>query len=707
MSKPIQPNIPESAQRYFTNCRGVNLNIPLDSVWKSNGYLPKIRPSLWAAVSDPVSYPDSESFVGTNKTAQWWYYNSEDAENAISILRSNGINAVRVFLDYYVFKAKGNSHLEDIKNFLTICDKYKVRVQFVLWDQLNIMGGVGEPTESEVTSNPSAAVIYNAAGPESGAGGSVWGNVPLLFETSSAAQASNFFTNSAKPYIDSLARSVSSYQSMWSFDVQNESDLREHLRLISSATSDYINSNYSFIKTTIGNGAGYDPGIYYLFSSTEGTEGSVPNLYALSATGLDFASLHTYGNSAYWLKKYVREAVSGALDIGIPSMYNEASNYPTLNYPREVIKYLHRGKDYGGLMYQAFVERTGTLNPFNYTQGIYFSDGECRRSMDVSSFHDLAKDQWDFTRRQLNPNIVQKSASPDGLDSKGYTSGVVTGVIDGFNSVGVLPEHISFNSEYTMTEQDWLKTRNVFYGVSGLALAQVLNPGALNLNSYRYNDVQGSLHSTVLNDINIVGLNRVQPKYSLNASDITIKDVYDAFYTLSSLPSLKSYGSTSEDFDARNNQVLYMSNVIFMLTRTLFAASGQHSTPNVLRESLYGTEFDDLSGINEVVSVSDRLAFSAAANGLAAPGSPSTTIMPAVDGRDITGLDANSASAFSCHATSSCIYTTSSKPTNPTMSQIDWEAYDVFYEELIYKANICISKLQDYGTTVNSDFSIF
>ena len=83
--------------------------------------------------------------MGTNKTAQWWYYNDRDAENAISILRSNGINAVRVFLDYYVFKARELEHLDDIKSFLTICDNYKVRVQFVLWDQLNIMGGVGEP----------------------------------------------------------------------------------------------------------------------------------------------------------------------------------------------------------------------------------------------------------------------------------------------------------------------------------------------------------------------------------------------------------------------------------------------------------------------------------------------------------------------------------------------------------------------------------
>lgn len=704
MSKPIQPDIPNGSVRYFTNCRGVNLNIPLDSLWKKNGYLPKIRPEVWA--SDPelqlnASYAPSDSFVGTNKTAQWWYYTPEAAENAISILRSNGFNAVRVFLDYYVWVHKGNDHLKDIKNFLSICDKHKVRVQFVLWDQLSIMKGYGEPnTDAQAASG---ALPYNLAGPGIGVT-DVWGNVPLLFETSSATAASNFFENKAKPYIDALASSVSSYQSMWSFDVQNESNPQEHLRIVTSGTSLYVSSNYPFIKTTFGNGAGFDPGMYYLHESTNGLSGAVSPLYQLSST-IDFASIHSYGNSAYFVKRYVREAVSGAADTGLPSMYNEASNYPTLNYPREVIKFLHRDKNFGGLIYQGFTERNGTRGPFNYTQGIFFSDGECRRSLDISAYHDLASDQWDFSRRQLNPNIVQKGVSPNGSDDGGYTSGVITGTLPGIELVGVLPEHASYQSSYSgFTEADWDTVRLGFYGGLGsppnnIAIGALLNPSFFNPNAYRYADVKGSIHSQLINSFN------TQPAYSLNASDITIKDAYDAFFTLSSLPYLDTFVDANR-YDARNNQVLYMSNIIYMLTRTLFAASGQHSTPNILKEALYGTDYDDLSGIHEVLSVDDRLAFSSAASALQDPGTLNS-MMPAVNGRDITGLNANSASAFTCHITSSCLYTTEVPPTNPTMSEIDWASYDSFYRNLIEKAAVCISKLQKYGTDVDSDFSIF
>ena len=705
MSKPIQPDIPDGSVRYFTNCRGVNLNIPLNSEWKKNGYVSKIRPEVWLEnplTSAVMTYAPSDSFVGTNKTAQWWYYNSEDAENAISILRSNGLNAVRVFLDYYVWVHKGDDHLADIKNFLSICDNYKVRVQFVLWDQLDIMAGVGEPsTAQEASSITSGALPYNLAGP--GLGVAVWGNVPLLFETSSAEATTSFLENKAKPYVDALASSVSSYQSMWSFDVQNESE-QDHLRILTSGTSLYLNANYPFVKTTFGNGAGYDPGLYYLYQDTGGSQGSVGPWYQLSST-VDFASLHTYGNSAYHVKRYIREGVSGAADTKLPSMYSEASNYPTLNYPREVIQFLHKDKNFGGLIYQAFTERNGTRNPFNYTQGIFFSDGECRRSLDISAYQGLAVDQWDFSRRQLNPNITQKGVSPDGSDDGGYTSGVNTGVIGGYEQVGVLPEHVSYQPSYSgLNEVQWNLARNAFYGavpVIGEAAAIIMNPGFFNLNAYRYSDVKGSIHSQILNKDN------TQPSYSLNASDITIKDTYDAFFTLSSLPKLATgFPDNSQGYDARNNQILYMSHIIYMLTRTLFAASGQFSTPNILRESLYGTAYDDLSGVHQVLSVEDRLAFSSAASALRDPGSKNS-MMPAANGRDITGLTGDDASSFICHLTSSCIYTTASPPSNPTMNQINWSEYDYFYENLITKAAVCISKLQKYGTDVDPDFSIF
>jgi len=715
MSKPIQPDIPDGSERYFTNCRGVNFNIPLESQWKKHGYLPKIRPETWTLLSTlglaqyvPLTqYAPSDCFVGTNKTAQWWHYNPEDAENGISIIALNGLNAVRVFLDYYVWVYK-DDHLSDIKNFLSICDKYKVRVQFVLWDQLNVMGyggdaGTGEPTtESEL----SGVIPYGLAGPSGAAGvGSYWINSPLLFETSSPAAATNFFETKAKPYIDALASSVSSYQSMWSFDVQNETDdaLMPYFRILTSGTSLYVMDKYPFIKTTFGNGAGFDPGQFHLHQ-TDPALGGVSPFYQFSST-VDFASLHTYGNAIYYLKKYVRDGVSGSYDTRLPAMYNEASNYPSINYPREVIRALHRDKNFGGLIYQGFSDRNGSRNPFIASQGILYGDGECRRSLDLSAYQDLASEQWDYSRRQLR-KIIQKSPSTEDLDFNGYTSGVFKNVIEGASGIGVLPEHVSYQPSYSgYTESNWTLVRDMFYNSFGggltQAFSQFINPGLLNLNAYRYYDIMGSIYSPSLTKNQ--GKFPPQPVWNLAADNFTMKDCYDAFFTLSSLPSLASYSvdPTSDKYDARNAQVRYMGKVLILLTRTLFAASGIFPRPDVLQESLYGTVYDDLSGVHEVVSVEDRLAFSAAVNG-------QLRNHPYVDGRVITGLTTYDASAFLCHDNNnSCYYTTDPPPANPQMDDIDWEEYDTYYADVIDTLAVCMYKLQKYATDVNPDFSIF
>lgn len=725
MSKPIQPDIPEGSERYFTNCRGVNLTIPLNSVWEAVGYIPKPYPDYEnpAGVGNLIglTYDASSAFKGTNKTAQWYYYNDEDAENALRILRESGINAVRVFLDYYLYEYLGDEFLSRLQRFLKLCDNYKIRCQFVLWEQFDIIGNqetaAGVPSTEPKTRSQTGTlehIMYNMTGPFfAPQSWSNWANAPAMFETSSTAQAQDFYDNKGVRYIDAIVSSCSSYQSLWSFDVQNETEA-SGLRVISSATSNYVRANYPFIKTTFGHGGGFDPGLNYLYRDTGGSEGEIGSLYAYSGT-IDFASMHTYGNNAYWVKRYYREAVSGANDTGLPSMYNEAVNYPSTNLPRDMIQYIHRDKDAGGLIYQAFNERNGSSNPFNYTQGIFHSDGTCRRAKDIEAYQSLARDQWDFGRRQLG-KITEKVKSTNRGADKGFYIPDTSGVIPSFDNVKVLPEHVSYKDSYSSIDSDnWLIGKLGFYGALGAVASVFYNPSLNNTSAYAWVGLQGTPYSNVMNSF--AGTNKFrQPKYNLHGtSGYTASDVYNDFFTLSSLPSLASYGTDSASLDARNEQVLRMSNVIYMLTSRMLAASGQWSIPYILREQLYGTAYDDLSGIHEVLSVEDRLAFSAAYTSGYIPGSISglripggtPTIMPAVNGYNVTGVESEDASAFSCHLTSSCFYAgDGSYVENPTVNDIDWARYDEYFDNLIARTRTCIVKIQRYGETVNEDFRL-
>ena len=263
MSKPIQPDIPEGSVRYFTNARGTNLTIPLRSVWKECGYVPRINPNA-QGLTAYSTYDLSSTFVGTNKTAQWWYYNDEDADFALRTLRENGHNCIRVFLDYYLWYIQKEEQLHKLQRFLSLCDNYKIRCQFVLWEQFDI-GSISlfEPqNKGEIASK--VIPVHLGSGPTTGpaaslTGGAVWGNHPLLFETSSEQAAHDFWsgTDGGKDYVDALVSATSSYQSMWSFDVQNESGTRDNLRFVTSATSQYVKDNYPFIKTTFGDGNGF------------------------------------------------------------------------------------------------------------------------------------------------------------------------------------------------------------------------------------------------------------------------------------------------------------------------------------------------------------------------------------------------------------------------------------------------------------------
>ena len=85
--------------------------------------------------------------------------------------------------------------------------------------------------------------------------------------------------------------------------------------------------------------------------------------------------------------------------------------------------------------------------------------------------------------------------------------------------------------------------------------------------------------------------------------------------------------------------------------------------------------------------------------------------MPAVNTRDSfkyknVGIQDADVAKFSCHKNGKCLYVGGSPPASPTMSDIDWDAYTTFYNDLIVKTVECVRILDDYGKNVNSDFRV-
>lgn len=690
MAHEHNPTIPADSTRYFTNARGVNYLPPMKSEWESTGGIPRFSPAsvataaILAGESFSVSYDNSSIFFGTNKTAQWWYYNSGDHDYYLSMLKEVGINCVRVFLDYYVYEADAETHLNNVKDFLRLCDKHKIRCQFVIWDgiQLGVADAIGAAI-SEPTSRGSLDSVpfgLNAS----------WRAVPHSFEYDTTAQAQDFYDNVAEPYLQDLVSSVSSYQSMWSFDVQNELD-SSNARVFTSATCNYLRDNVSSvgIKVTVGNGAGYDPGMTYLYYDSGGLSGSVGLLYDFSGI-IDFASMHTYGNTKYSLIRYVNEGASGASDTGIPSMYNESTFYSNISYPKDELTYFYTVKDMGGMMFDGFVERSLSREPFLTVQGLFYEDGTTKRNRDVSAYVTAASSENWFSPNQLKTVHTQKEVSVDGGADMGFWSGTTTTIVDrnGDNqSVAIIPSHVEWNSSYSgISEDDWVINRDIHYLLFPTNSSGKLLGGVHPKASLTFPDSPGS----------VMGQNKT---YNFSTSDITIQNlIEDHFYGLSSLQDLASYSSEDADVKNRNSQLMYMNEVIRAIAFSTYDNEINSGDPE--RKILTGTQWD----YNEAVTAEARDEVYAGISALKAFNGSTSSIAPYLNDIHLETGDLE-ASAFICHETSSCLYRGGYVIDNePTMADINWTEYDTYYDNLIEKLAVCIEQSQAYS---DPDFNLY
>tara|TARA_R100001443_G_scaffold36998_3_gene50787 strand:+ start:8595 stop:12482 length:3888 start_codon:yes stop_codon:yes gene_type:complete len=417
----INPDIPASSVQYFSNARGVNYLPSLDTEWKESGYLP--RPDFVTAFdlnakgnSDGLPPPpifteigkaESNIFVGVNPASIWYYYNESDHEKGLIKLKKLGINCIRTPLFYDIYHFNATSYLENVKSFLKMCDRHNIRVQFVLWDSeqsirtiSSVSGNVLIP-EQATPNLTTALTLEKARNP----------NITL-------AASPSFFTASAGPYIDALASSVSSYQSMWCFDLCNK-PTSEFLNLAVSSQA-RLNQNLSStnIKYTFSPKDGLN-----IFNDTDyldngrgtGPSGSygIEDIKTFSSL-IDFVSVPFIANNDYAFNRYLNGSISGTSSSGInkPFMVYAA-------YDPEVSQNLNTTLDVLQASSVGYFNNLGVIDsPFSFgfdklKFGNIYSDGEYRDLKAANSLLLKAQDANWFNRRDISKaaNLKEKQES--------------------------------------------------------------------------------------------------------------------------------------------------------------------------------------------------------------------------------------------------------------------------------------------------------
>ena len=639
-----------STYYYFKNGRGVNYLPIMHSEWEKSGYLPRHAADSYIGVAansvsallgySPV-YDSSNAFYGTNKTSQWWYYNHNDNDVCLRHLKSIGINCIRTFTDINVWARDPDRFNTAIKDFAKLCDKYKIRAQYVIWD------GVGsfEDSLANYSLEPSSTSM-TVSSLEHGLISS-WQRIPHQFQVSSEQAAANYYTASAIPFLTDFVSSLSSYQSTWSVDISNEHGAKSdglggytnYRAYLSFSSCEYLRTIMPNLKLTFGNGAGisiYSGTMPYGRGPGGTYAGATYDIYQLSSV-LDFWSIHSYHNNRYTLLRMLDEAVSSAKITGIPVMINEFGNADSGRGLELDLSTLTAYK-FGAQSFDGLSEFGMSREPFRDVQGIFYWDGQCRRSEEARQYA-LQALNWGWLRRvQLNLQPTQKVTSNDyGLDG-GYWSG--TPVV-----------HQEFNESLYISaiQNKWEASKNIFYGIGILGGLG----GPRETASIYYATIAGHPMSQSYTRIG---------QYEAS----TTQNWIEYLYTYSSLP----YFSSMSDFSSIDDKVSRLQKGLGIVSRAVECLSA-----GTTWNELIGSQYD----YNPIAS-SLRLEFSALYYPLGRLEDPYSGI--SIVANKLNGSESN----FPCQATSSCYYNTLGDPS----SGIDYAAYDAYYDQLIPKAIECI-----------------
>lgn len=431
------PPIPEGSVQYFSNARGVYYLPSLQSEWEKSGYFPRleagtaallylagISDGLTTATYDDIVFAGSSIFTGSNSVSIWMFYNERDHEDSIVKLKKLGINCVRTPLNFEAYSQDPSRFLQNVRSFLNICSKHKIRVQFILWDaEYNPATYFYESALYQEKTDWTQSDLERELAIEHPRN-------PYLARVGSWGGANSFVQASAIPYLEALAGSVSAYDSMWCFDLCNKPEMPTYKNLVLSSHNT-LNQNLSStdIKYTISfkNGINIFNDTGYLDNGKgTGPSGSYEIRDIQEFSGIiDFASVPFIANNDYAFKRYLNGAISGTAESGISKPFMVYATYdPELgqNFNETLNSLKTSSVGYFGDL--GIVDSVFSFGKSRIKNGNVFWDGHVKDKQIASAISDQALNLNWYTRNQITKlaNIKEKQDDPNNV-SGGYFSG--------------------------------------------------------------------------------------------------------------------------------------------------------------------------------------------------------------------------------------------------------------------------------------------
>ena len=515
----IYPDIPANSVQYFSNARGVYYLPSMKTEWEKSGYLPRLDYEsayslINAAVVDgkitllegvslllTMARLGKEIFTGANSASIWHYYNESDHEDSVKNLKKLGINCVRTPLSFAAYEHDPDNYLKNVKSFLTICDRHKIRVQFILWDadysDATLYSEDEKYTEQEDWTQPDLGRELAVEHPRN----------PFLARVGSWGGANSFVQASSTPYLEALAESVSSYQSMWCFDLCNKPVMPTYKNLVLSS---HNTLNQSLSSTDIKYTISFKNGIN-IFNDTGyldngkgiGPSGSYEIRDIQDFSGIiDFVSVPFIANNDYAFKRYLNGAISGAAVGGISKPFMVYAAYdPELGQNFNSTVDLLNSSSVGYFNDIGIVDSVFSFGKSREKFGNIYWDGQYKDlNLASSVLSEASSVNW-YNRKQLTKygRLKTKSADPTNA-SAGFFSGVPVEL-----------ESFKDNVYVSANKTDWEHLKD-FYVNSGDSLKAVIGKTGEGSKTFRapysseyndsveYNLMTSSLHRNNLEE---------------------------------------------------------------------------------------------------------------------------------------------------------------------------------------------------------------
>jgi hypothetical protein len=122
-----------SDRHYFINCRGADFFPTYESTWEKSGHIPTTVRNLFQGLTSSM---DSAAlmFNGSTRISTWVHFNEKEVSDQIRLLKSAGINLLRIHLDLYCWASMGDKFIQRIKTMGRLAQDNKMYVQWVLFE---------------------------------------------------------------------------------------------------------------------------------------------------------------------------------------------------------------------------------------------------------------------------------------------------------------------------------------------------------------------------------------------------------------------------------------------------------------------------------------------------------------------------------------------------------------------------------------------